>query len=423
MNTAGFWIGQHPDPDRIVMTPAQIAAMNVQTMRTESSLEDIVNFDASLSGLKLKAEILHSLKWTRYGGFFLDTGRKPDAAWWDRLEKNLNLDAITSEVSVRFGMISALCDQRALPLTEGLYRENLNLNFDRLQYNTLDIALPVAILHESRDGQWFYVASTSTRGWVRSAYVGLCSREAMRSYSMVSRIAVITSAKADIFTDENLRIYHGRVPMGAKLPVLGPNDSFKVRVAVPRRNPDGTGTMMSAYVLTRDLHIGFLPYTARTIIDQAFKLLHTPYGWGGQFGEQDCSRYLQQIFSCVGLILPRNSTQQSHIGRPIYKNDKKGMNAEKRTVLKELAIPALTLLRPSGHIMLFLGWVDDTPYVIHSLWGYNHGKDTMIVVNRIAVTRIDLGDGPSGSYLDRINTMRVLDGPATFKEKSLRRSR
>ena len=197
--------------------------------------------------------------------------------------------------------------------------------------------------------------------------------------------------------------------MGAKLAVLEDSDSKKFRVSVPTRNQNGTCTMKAAYVQTSEANMGYLPYTPRTIIYQAFKLLHTPYGWGGQFGEQDCSRFLQEVFATVGLILPRNSSQQARIGRLIYTNPKKGSAGDKLAILSHQAIPALTVLYMNGHIMLFLGFVDGKPYIIHDLWGYNIDKSTIAVVNRVVVTQINLGNGSSGSLLDKINTIRVLD--------------
>ena len=69
--------------------------------------------------------------------------------------------------------------------------------------------------------------------------------------------------------------------------------------------------------MERQVSRGYLPYTPRTVIFQAFKLLHSPYGWGDMYGEQDCSRFIQLVFSTVGIQFPRNSLQQAKVGRLI----------------------------------------------------------------------------------------------------------
>ncbi|MEN6337094.1 MAG: NlpC/P60 family protein, partial [Phycisphaerales bacterium] len=177
----------------------------------------------------------------------------------------------------------------------------------------------------------------------------------------------------------------------------------------------GDCVLKTAYIQRADASLGYLPYTPRTILNQAFKLLNTPYGWGGLFGEQDCSRFIQEVFATVGLVLPRNSSEQARVGRLIYANAEAGSAQEKIAALREQAVPALTLLRTSGHIMLFLGFVDGRPYILHDLWGYSVDESTVAVVNRVAVTPADLGNSSSGTLLDHVNTIRVLDKPSPQK--------
>jgi hypothetical protein len=312
---------------------------------------------------------------------------------------------------VRFGLIVGFCDHRILPTAEGLYGSDLNLNFDRLQDSTLDIAAPVAVLHRSRDGQWLYVVGETIRGWAQAESLALCEREIVKSYVRAEKFAVVTAAKADLYADENLRSYLGRAQMGVRLAVAQDADPDIFCVFVPSRDQDGVCIMKTAYIQRTEASLGYLPYTPRTIINQAFKLLHTPYGWGGLFGEQDCSRFVQEVFATVGLILPRNSSEQGRVGRLIYANPQIGLVEDKLAVLNGNTA-ALALLRLNGHIMLFLGSVNGRPYVIHDLWSYDIDESTIAVVNRVAVTPADLGSGPAGTLLDRVNTIRVFDRPS-----------
>ncbi|OPZ59490.1 MAG: SH3 domain of the SH3b1 type [Deltaproteobacteria bacterium ADurb.Bin510] len=409
MNTPGFWIGQTSEPDRLVMDWAAIAAFNARSRQACGELVEIAAFKETVSGEKLKAELAANLNWGRGSGLWLAGGTQPAKADWKRLERNYDLDAIAADVKVRFGLVSEFCDQRALPMSAGLFRKDLNLSFDRIQLTTLDVATPVAVLHQTADGLWYYVAGPDVRGWVSAAKVAICDAEILKAYAWADKLAVVTAAKADIFLDENLTSYWGRAQMGSKLYVLEDSDPLKFCVLVPVRLADGRCEIRAAYVQKTEASLGYLPYTPRTIINQAFKLLNAPYGWGGQFGEQDCSRFIQQVFATVGLILPRNSGQQAKIGRLLYLDQARGQAAAKRALLAEQARPALTTLRMNGHIMLYLGQYEGEPYIIHDLWGYNSSKTVFNVVNRVAVTRLDLGRGESGSLLDKINTIRVLD--------------
>lgn len=418
MNTPGFWIGQTPEPDRLVMDWPAIAAFNARSRQACGELVNVAGCRPSMSGEKLGNELAANLKWGRGTGYWLASGTQPTKADWNRLERNYDLGVLAGEVKVRFGLVSEFADQRALPLSAGLFRKDLNISFDRLQLTTLDVATPLAILHQTRDGLWYYVAGPDVRGWVGAAHVAVCDSEVMKAYVWAEKLAVVTAAKADIFLDENLTQYWGRAQMGTRLYVLEDADPLKFCVLVPVRLADGSCEIRAAYVQKLEASLGYLPYTPRTVVNQAFKLLNAPYGWGGQFGEQDCSRFIQQIFATVGLVLPRNSSQQAKIGRLIYADSVKGQAAAKRALIAEQARPGLTTLRMNGHIMLYLGQYAGEPYIIHDLWGYNSSKTVFNVVNRVAVTRLDIGRGESGSLLDKINTMRVLDdlpasGPAT----------
>ena len=57
--------------------------------------------------------------------------------------------------------------------------------------------------------------------------------------------------------------------------------------------------------------------------------------------------------------------------------------------------------------MLYLGNVNEKPYVIHSVWAYREKlpvQDRIRVINRVAVTNLSLGkDTKKGSLLERIN--------------------
>jgi len=410
MNTPGYWIGRHPDPDRVVMTGVEIAAFNKRIREAAETVVDIGGLPETMDGDKLKADLAACLSQVKSRGYYLASGRRPDDAWWQSMETNMDLDAIGPQVSVRFGLVTGFCDHRVLPTTEGLYRENLDLNFDRLQDSTLDVGAPVAVLHKTRDGRWLYAVGETMRGWVETDSVALCGRDVVTRLISSEKFAVVTAAKADLFGDERLRTYLGRAQMGTKLAVARDTaNGNAIAVLVPRRNQDGSCVLNAAYIPSTDATLGYLPYTPRTILNQAFKLLHTPYGWGGMFGEQDCSRFVQEVFATVGLVLPRNSSEQGKVGRVAYANAQAGSADRKRAALRDRAVPALTLLHMNGHVMLFLGFVDDRPYIVHDLWGYSVDRSTVAVVNRVAVTPADLGGGTSGTLLDHVDAIRVLD--------------
>ena len=57
-----------------------------------------------------------------------------------------------------------------------------------------------------------------------------------------------------------------------------------------------------------DVSVGYLPYTRRNIVAQAFKLLGDRHGWSGQNESRDASGLSMDVFASFGIRLPRNSS-------------------------------------------------------------------------------------------------------------------
>lgn len=184
---------------------------------------------------------------------------------------------------------------------------------------------------------------------------------------------------------------------------------------MPDRDEAGRLTERTLWV-SRDAVIeGFLPCTPRSIYEEAFKLLNAPYGWGGSFGEQDCSQFLCEVYATTGIALPRNSTKQAKAGVPLHGfTEIAGADENARaTILIERAKPAATLLRLPGHIMLYLGSVDGVPYAIHGTFGYRENApfgERIRLINRVVVSTLNLGAGTSvGSHLSRITGVILIE--------------
>ena len=56
------------------------------------------------------------------------------------------------------------------------------------------------------------------------------------------------------------------------------------------------------------------PLTRRALLQDAFALLNTDYGWGGEKSGRDCSRLLLDVFAGFDLELPRYSGHQAKAG-------------------------------------------------------------------------------------------------------------
>jgi len=402
MKTPGFWISLHTNPDKLIMNRSQIKNFN----NTVNSVKNVVLYENIYEGDKLKNQIIKIYDYISKQKLYFYNGKKPFKSYYDSVLSNINVESINNEINVKFGIIIKYTNQRALPSYDLLNDIRGEYFFDSLQMSALDIGTPLAVLHKSKDNNWYFVHGPISDGWVEAGSFAFSSKKIISYYINKNPFTVITDPKADIYMDKGLLKHIDYARMGVRFPLNRIIDKNTAEILIPYRNDKGYLIIKKGYILKNSINIGYLNYTPRNIIIQAFKLLNTPYGWGGMFGEQDCSKFLNEIFATAGIILPRNSSAQAHAGEIIGEFNKDTENEEKIQIIKEKCIPGVSLFKLDGHIMLYLGEYNNNFYAVHSIWAYREKKgpaDTIRLINRTAVTDMSLGDKTKkGSFLDRL---------------------
>jgi len=123
--------------------------------------------------------------------------------------------------------------------------------------------------------------------------------------------------------------------------------------------------------------------TAENILATAEKFLGRPYLWGGTSGKGvDCSGFTKSVFYLNGLMLPRDASQQVHVGQPV----------ETDTTLKNLQAGDL----------LFFG-----------------SKATEEKAEKITHVAIYMGDGQIIHSAGQVRIESMLRGDSTFNEYRL----
>ncbi|MBF0486107.1 MAG: SH3 domain-containing protein [Candidatus Omnitrophica bacterium] len=411
MNSAGFWIGRHPQADRLVMNFSQVEAFNANN-RKEGLVDDLLKFPDKYDGAKLKKEIgdiVESFKWRE---LYKKDGTKIDESFSAAQVEISNISSIPASVNVRYGFISQWADERLLPTDEVLSVKAADVDFDELQNSGLEPGTPVVILHQDKTGGWLFVKDRVASGWVRAGNVALATKDIFNEHLRRRDSIVVVGARADIYAERERLHFVAAVRMGTRF--LYKNTVGRVvEIAFPVRQPDGNVKFVSGFMSADDVSLSPLPLTARVILTQAFKLLGAPYGWGDAHGRQDCSRFIEMVFASVGVEMPRNSAEQGKVGISLAEFDDAVAKEARLKLLNDKALSALTILRLKGHIVLYLGMVNGVPYAIHETWGYREktpeGERTR-VIGRVAVTDLSLGDSSSkGSLLDRIIDVRLID--------------
>jgi len=430
MLTAGYWISRHPSPDALVLTAEQIAGLNrhiekgleLAAAKISLGADQNISWPASCSGSDLAIALQKDMDRLRARPRYFSSGRQVPGAFYERMTEDMDLAAInpimdsaidpvidTAQISLG-GVVVRFSDQRILPTLEPLYGDPSEVDFDDLQNNALEMGTPLLLLHQTRDMKWTYVCSPSSSGWVESRHIARCSLEALEDFIHPDRFVVVLRPKVDIYRNPTLTYSEEYVQMGVRLPLIEVVENA-YQVMIPISDSQGYLIKQQGYIQKNQVSEGYLPYTARNILQQAFEMLNAPYGWGGMYGEQDCSRYIQQIFATVGVNFPRNSADQAMVGKRVAEFDPDTPEIFKIRSLDQ-ASGGITVLYLKGHIMLYLGKTGFLPYTIHATWAYrvpDGNQDLTYKINRVAVTDLNLGKGSrNGSLLERLKSVRMV---------------
>ncbi|MDD2702884.1 MAG: SH3 domain-containing protein [Candidatus Omnitrophica bacterium] len=416
MRTPGFWISRHPFPDRVILDDEDILRFNQKTEHELKLIKTITVIGPVYPGDDVRSQLREGMGEFLKNRLYVRRGKRAGRRYFVRIRENMNIGSIAAEVPVRYAFVRRCSDQRLLPTADILTERPFDADFDQVQNSSLDAGTPMAVLHETMDGMWCYGITPASSGWVRKEQIVFCSLEDMRVFTGKKDFYVVTGPKADIFLDPACTQYFDTVRMGAKFPVWPGTDGAAgssmrgeetVCIEFPFSGGTGAFYVRQAYVRREGVHKGFLRYTPRTVIEQAFKMLNAPYGWGGVNGEQDCSAFLQEVFAVVGISLPRNSGAQGQTGHlsADFSTGKSTVET-KYSFLRENGIPGVSILQLKGHVLLYLGEMNGRLYAIHDTSGYREKflfGERVRRVMKVVVSDLYLGEGGSrGSLLDRL---------------------
>lgn len=405
---ADFWIARHPEPDRPILTPQGIEAMNrAAEGARETELADVLAIPDPFEGVAVHRAIADVLAESRQAKGYDHTNRLIPAAFYDRIE--ISIGAVPTVIRPAWGLVTTRTSLRRLPTNEAFYDRPFGNEFDRFQYSVLECGNPVVVLHRTADGAWSFVRTSYTMGWVPSASIAVGDKPTIESFTR-SKPLVATGGMIPVYADRRFSVHAVSIPMGTRLPLVE-KAGHHYSVTLPWRAPDGGVRFTTGYIrLEADVSVGYLPYTARNVYRQLFKLEGHPYGWGDLFDGRDCSRLVMDVFSTFGFAMPRNSRRQAAFNPAGRKDTAALSEADKVKILKELGnLPALLYM--PGHIMIHLGVVDGKVYAIHSAWGLRESAllgERTVMAGRVVVSDITRGGGTRGSLLKRVTAITPL---------------
>ena len=290
--------------------------------RTDLGMCSLEHYPDTRTGTAVAALMQHY--GDRPSGSYYVGSQPITAAQQAAVRDNMDLAGLVGTVEVRFGFVTESFVIRCFPWAEPLYSSPEDREFDMGVETRLKLWEPVAVLADSADGEWYFVQSYNSVGWIPQSACALCPRETWDGLRtrLDSDFLLVTGARIALDGSAQAGEEYGRtLTLGTRLPLhLGDGACDNAAgercyvVELPHRREDGQLTLTSARIMkNEDVSVGYLPFTTENLLEEAFRLLGHRYGWGGMWDCWDCSSLVQDVYQTMGIFLPRNSTPQGQL--------------------------------------------------------------------------------------------------------------
>lgn len=343
MENVNYWLqvlSRKYDIEEELLTKEEIAKYNEKILSDYNATRtvDVPELQSTVTKLYVEGLINRYTKINNYPMYNNETKKALNGSEKNAIIDNRNMFNIPSTVNVKYGISVDFAWMRAYPTNH--YSNNWSM--DRIQETVVNVGEGVAIYHESKDGNWYFVQSYNYNGWVEKKYIAECSQDELRAFLKPEEKIVVIS---DYVMLENVP-----VRMGQALPLVSETETT-YNVKFPIRNDDGS-LFLKEITINKDENYnkGYLKYTYENVFKQAFKLLGIRYSWGDkELDGRDCSSTTQSIYNSFGFMMPRNTTQQMYT--PGYGEAVNGVNDK---YMQNNYKPG-TLIYTSSHVMMYLG--------------------------------------------------------------------
>lgn len=210
---------------------------------------------------------------------------------------------------------------------------------------------PVAILGTAKNGKYYKVQTCNYKGYVQAKNIGKCSHDVLQKFCFGREFAV---AREYFYHNGSL------IRMGCRLPLHSEGEQY-VKCLVPY-NVFGLLVVRKQDFPRCCMQKGYLKLNADNVLKLAGNALDMPYSWGDEGDGIDCSSFVNGVFRCMGVLLPRNVSQLLQLEAPSVVVEG-GSIPELYASLEKMGPGSLLLTRQ--HVMIYAGMDEGEVRFIH----------------------------------------------------------
>jgi len=326
--------------------------------------------------------------------------RKHTLAWIRALQKNAALESYPNAMDRAITIRQT--NLRMMPTNRPhFYKPGGDIEgwpFDNLQISSVPANTPILICHLSEDKSWALVETNFAFGWVPVEDIARTDENFRRMWEC-GRYGVVIKDKTSIL-DEGGK-FSIRTSVGQIFPLVGETEGM-MEILIAATDANGNAVIKRTRASSHVIATKPLPFTYSNAVSIANEFIDEPYGWGGLYGNRDCSAMTRDFFAPFGIWLPRHSADQAKtVGTFI---DLQNLDPqEKEKIIVEKGVPYLSLLWRKGHVMLYIGAPSGRPLIFHNVWGLKtrdcRGREGRQIIGKAVIT--SLYPGAELSQLDR----------------------
>ena len=303
--------------------------------------------------------------------------------WFNECIKNSNFKDF-NKVS-KYAITVRNSNMRVLPTYKPIFYDpdlpGEGFPFDYNQNSAVKINTPLFVSQYSKDGAWVFVESNFALGWIGINDIAFIDKGLINRIKS-STLGVSVKDDTPLYVD---KIFKSHIKLGTLFPMIdgkyvifGKDENLNAKVL----------PVQSSFI--EKLPIEFDILNAGKV---AFELLDEPYGWGGLLSSRDCSSMTRDFFAPFGIYLKRNSYGQTKSGLYIPLDDLS--DEEKKKSIIQKGKPFTTLLYLKGHVMLYIGRLENEPLVMHQSWGIKTTTFSVQkgrhIIGKSAITTLEAG--------------------------------
>lgn len=332
--------------------------------------------------------------------------------WFERMYVKGNYEAYGSlnkkAISLYYLNLRSFPTQK--PVFKDPRRAGEGFPFDYLQNSGIHANEPLFVSHLSSDGAWAYVFTSYATGWVPLRKISFLDNTVTKAWENARQVELTDEYYPISDTNGNF-VFKSRIGMRLPLVSIEKDHYLALSITVGKNNSATYTKVKIPFHVGREGKMTLNEDNLKHITDL---MLQSNYGWGGVYQERDCSSTLRDLYAPFGIWLPRNSSEQSKVGKVITLEEL-SLKEKEEAIIKE-GIPFETLLYKKGHILLYLGLYKGKIAVLHNAWGVKtikNGVEGRKIIGRTVISSLNIGKeredyDPQEGILSQIVSMNIL---------------